>query len=83
MDGAADSTTAFSEEAFNAATECRTWSDVVDAVKDSIGSGWSNSSEAVPGDITGSRVLFTGIKGNWAIEISDKSAAARNNLLAG
>ena len=82
MDGAADSTTAFSEEAFNAAMECRTWSDVVDAVKDSIGSGWSNSFEAVLGDANEVRALFTGIA-NLAIEISDKFTAARNNLLAG
>ena len=82
MDGAADSTTAFSEEAFKAAMECRTWSDVVDAVKDSIGSGWSNSFEAVLGDANEVRALFTGIA-NLAIEISDKFTAARNNLLAG
>ena len=82
MDGAADSTTAFSEEAFNAAMECRTWSDVVDAVKDSIGSGWSNSFEAVLGDANEVRALFTGIA-NLAIEISDKFTVARNNLLAG
>ena len=82
MDGAADSTTAFSEEAFNAAMECRTWSDVVDAVKDSIGSGWSNSFEAVLGDANEVRALFTGIA-NLAIEISDKFTAARNTLLSG
>ena len=82
MDGAADSTTAFSEEAFNAAMECRTWSDVVDAVKDSIGSGWSNSFEAVLGDANEVRALFTGIA-NLAIEISDKFTSARNTLLSG
>ena len=82
MDGAADSTTAFSEEAFNAAMECRTWSDVVDAVKDSIGSGWSNSFEAVLGNANEVRALFTGIA-NLAIEISDKFTAARNTLLSG
>lgn len=82
MDGAADSTTAFSEEAFQAAMECRTWADVVDAVKDSIGSGWSNSFEAVLGDANEVRALFTGIA-NLAIEISDKFTSARNNLLAG
>lgn len=82
MDGAADSTTAFSEEAFNAAMECRTWSDVVDAVKDSISSGWSNSFEAVLGNANEVRALFTGIA-NLAIEISDKFASARNTLLSG
>ena len=82
MDGAADSTTAFSEEAFNAAMECRTWSDVVDAVKDSISSGWSNSFEAVLGNANEVRALFTGIA-NLAIEISDKFTSARNTLLSG
>lgn len=82
MDGAADSTTAFSEEAFQAAMECRTWSDVVDTVKDSIGSGWSNSFEAVLGNANEVRALFTGIA-NLAIDISDKFTQARNNLLSG
>lgn len=80
--GAAGATTKFSEEAFRAAQECRTWQDVVDAVKDSIGSGWSNSFEIILGDANEVRALFTGIA-NAVIEVADSITSARNEALQG
>lgn len=79
-DKATNSTTEFSKAAFQAAQECRTWSDVVDAVKDAISSGWSTSYEMIFGNVNEVRKLWTGIC-NFAIEISDKFTSARNNLL--
>lgn len=79
-DKATNSTTEFSKAAFQAAQECRTWSDVVDAVKDAIGSGWATSYEMIFGNVNEVRKLWTGIC-NFAIDISDKFTSARNNLL--
>lgn len=79
-DKATNSTTEFSKAAFQAAQECRTWSDVVDAVKDAIGSGWATSYELIFGNVNEVRKLWTGIC-NFAIDISDKFTSARNNLL--
>ncbi|WP_130837521.1 hypothetical protein [Lachnoclostridium sp. Marseille-P6806] len=78
---ATNSTTEFSKAAFQAAQECRTWSDVVDAVKDAISTGWSNSYELIFGNVNEVRKLWTGIC-NYAIDISDRFTSARNNLLA-
>ena len=64
----------------DSAREVRTWSQLVDTVKEAIGSGWSNTWKLVIGDFDQATELFTTISKRMD-EIVSASAGARNNLL--
>jgi tape measure domain-containing protein len=65
-----------------AATKVRTLSQLINTVKESIASGWSESFRTVIGDFEESTDLFTKINENISGFIS-RSAEARNELLQG
>jgi tape measure domain-containing protein len=62
------------------ATKVRTFTQLIGAVKESIGSGWSETFRTVIGDFEGATTLFTGIN-NTIGGIVGKSAEHRNDLL--
>lgn len=69
-------------EAFKAAQEAKTWSDVVDATKDAVGSKWMNVFESIFGDYQDAKKLWTDV----AEEFYDIFAAPVErvgNLLSG
>lgn len=66
----------------DAATKVKTLTQLISTVKESIGSGWSQSFRTVVGDFEEARKLFTNI--NAAIKkVVDESAESRNELLQG
>ena len=65
-----------------AATKVRTLTQLVSTVKESIGSGWSETFRTIVGDFDGATALFTGMN-NAISGIVSKSSDARNNLLKG
>lgn len=64
------------------ATKVRTFTQLVSTIKESIGSGWSETFRTVIGDFEGATQVFTGIN-NAIGGIVGKSATARNDLLKG
>jgi tape measure domain-containing protein len=70
------------ETAKAAATDVKTATQLVQVVKESIGSGWSQSFRTIVGDFEESKKLFSGLYGYFN-GIIGNSAEARNNLLAG
>jgi methyl-accepting chemotaxis protein len=81
QNGATDATTAFSEAAFRNAQECKTWADVVDAVADSVSTGWMTTFELIFGNYEEAKALWTGLA-NLAFEIAGKFSTARNSLFS-
>lgn len=76
----ADETTDLGKKAFAAATEVKTFSQLIDTIKEAIGSGWAKTFEIIIGDFNEAKDLFTSINdvvGKFVDNISD----ARNNLL--
>lgn len=49
----------FGIKAFKAAQQARTWTDVVDSVKDAVSTGWMNTFELIIGDATEATEVFT------------------------
>lgn len=69
-----------SRKAFEAATEVKTFSQMIDTLKESLGSGWAQTWEIVIGDFREAKALFTGLNG--AIEsILSPIGEARNAIL--
>jgi len=66
--------------ASGAATEIKTFSQLMGAVKESIGSGWSESFRIIIGDFEEAKALFTDA-GNAIGEFVKKSSDSRNALL--
>lgn len=64
------------------ATKVRTFTQLISTVKESIGSGWSETFRTVIGDFEQATNVFTGIN-NTISGIVGKSAQARNDLLRG
>lgn len=62
------------------ATKVRTFSQLIGTVKESIGSGWSETFRTVIGDFEGATKVFTAIN-NTISGIVGKSAESRNKLL--
>jgi tape measure domain-containing protein len=57
----ADETTDVGKRAYKAATQIRTWTQLVDTVKESIGSGWATVFENIIGDSEQAATLWTSI----------------------
>jgi len=73
---------AMGQSAKDAATQVKTFTQLVGTVKESIGSGWSQTFKLIIGDFDQARGLFTGI--NSVIgDMIQKGADNRNNLLQG
>lgn len=75
-----DETTAFGKKAFAAAQDVKTWSQLLDNMKEALGSGWGKTFELVIGNFEEAKELFTAIN-NVLSPIIDKTADFRNNLI--
>lgn len=64
----------------DSAREVRTWTQLVDTVKEAIGSGWANTWKLVVGDFDEATQLFTTISRRMD-EIVSASSDARNGML--
>ena len=53
-----------SKKAFAAATEVKTFSQMIDTLKESLGSGWAESFEIIFGDFREAKQLWTGSMGS-------------------
>lgn len=70
----------FAQNAFDAATKVRTFSQLIDTTKEAIGSGWAETFEILFGDFEEATDLFTSIS-NWLGSIISASSNARNGFL--
>lgn len=70
------------QTAQDAATKVKTFTQLVDTLKEALGSGWTQTWEILIGDFNEAKELFTGISDVLGGMIND-SATARNNLLQG
>ena len=75
-----DETTVFGKKAFAAAQDVKTWSQLLDNMKEALGSGWGKTFELVIGNFEEAKELFTTIN-NVLSPIIDKTADFRNNLI--
>ena len=78
----ADETTDIGKRAFAAAQDVKTFSQLMDTVKEAIGSGWAKSFELAVGDFDEAKKLFTNVN-NVVSGFVDKMSDARNDLLGG
>ena len=76
----ADETTELGKKAFAAATEVKTFHQLIDTVKESLGSGWTKSFSYVIGNLEEAKVLWTGVN-NEINAILDPIAEAREQML--
>lgn len=72
--------TEMSEAAFKNAQEARTFKDAVDAVNESVQTGWSHSFELMFGNAEESAIIWTDLA-NTLIGVADKFTAFRNDVL--
>jgi len=77
----ADETTAIGKKAFAAATEVKTFSQLVDTLKEALGTGWATSFEWMIGDFEQAKKVFTGLSDTIGGYI-EKVADARNEMLS-
>lgn len=76
----ADETTDLGKKAFAAAQDVKTFRQLVDTVKESLGSGWTKSFQLMIGNLEEAKVLWTGV--NEEINsILDPIAKAREEML--
>lgn len=71
---------ALGEDANDAATKVKTFSDLIDTTKEALGSGWAQSWEYIIGDFEAARTLWTDVS-NALNDIIGESADARNSML--
>lgn len=71
----------FAQTAEDAATKVKTFSQLIDTLKEAVQSGWSQSFRIIIGDFEEAKELFTEISDSFGAVIS-ASADARNQLLA-
>ena len=76
----ADETNEIGKKAFQAATEVKTFSQLLDTLKEAAGSGWAQTWELIIGDYEQSKSLFTMLSNTFG-SIIDASAKSRNALL--
>lgn len=78
----ADETTDIGKKAFAAAQDVKTFSQLIDTLKEVAGSGWANTWEIIFGDFEEAKELWTGL--NQAIGgFIDTQSDARNSVLQG
>lgn len=76
----ADETTDIGKKAYDAATKVRTFSKLLDTLKEAVGSGWSMTSEYLIGDYDQAAEVWTKVNDTLS-EIINKSSDVRNSLL--
>lgn len=67
-------------KAFDAAQDVKTFSQLVDTMKEAVGSGWSQTFELLFGDLEEAKKLWTGVN-NVVGGMIDSSSKARNQML--
>lgn len=77
---AADDTNEWGKRLTDAATKIYTFSQLVDTVKEAIGTGWGDSFRILIGDAVQARDMFTQLN-DWISPIISRSADARNKVL--
>lgn len=78
----ADETTEIGAKAFAAAQDVKTFTQLMDTLKEDVGSGWANTWEILFGDFEEAKELWTGLRQVIGGFI-DASADARNKMLQG
>jgi hypothetical protein len=78
----ADETTEIGAKAFAAAQDVKTFSQLMDTLKEAVGSGWANTWEILFGDFEEAKALWTGLRQVIGGFI-DAQADARNEMLQG
>lgn len=78
----ADETTEIGAKAFAAAQDVKTFSQMMDTLKEAAQSGWAESMEIIFGNFEEAKVLWTNI-GNKIEQVLSTSSKARNDLLQG
>lgn len=78
----ADEIIALAQDAEEAATKVRTFTQLIDTTMEAIGSGWTNTWEILFGDFNEATELFTNINNVIGAAVQ-QSADARNSLLQG
>ena len=71
-----------STTAEDAATKVKTFTQLIDTLKEAVQSGWTQTWELLVGDYEEAKELFTSISDTLGA-IIEESASARNNMLAG
>lgn len=77
-----DETTKIGKKAFAAAQDVKTFSQLMDTLKEAVGSGWSQTWEIVFGDFNQAKKLWTEVSDVFGGMI-DSQSKARNELLQG
>ena len=75
-----DETTELGKKAFQAATEVKTFSQLMDTLKEAVGSGWAQTWEAVFGDFNEAKTMWTSIN-DVVGGFIDRQSKARVELL--
>lgn len=70
------------ETAKGAATEVKTFTGLIDTLKEGIGSGWAQTWETIIGDFEQAKKLWTGVS-NFLGKVVNDQAEARNKLVEG
>lgn len=78
----ADETTEIGAKAFAAAQDVKTFTQLIDTLKEDVGSGWANTWEILFGDFEEAKELWTGLRQVIGGFI-DAQADARNKMLQG
>lgn len=78
----ADETTKIGKKAFAAAQDVKTFSQLLDTVKESIGSGWAQTFELIFGNLEQAKELWTNVN-NVISGFVNASSDARNALFSG
>lgn len=76
----ADETTELGQKAFAAAQDIKTFTQLMDTLKEAVGSGWAESFELIFGDFNEAKELWTNVS-EAISSIIDSSAKARNAML--
>lgn len=78
----ADETTEIGAKAFAAAQDVKTFTQLIDTLKEAVGSGWANTWEILFGDFEEAKELWTGLS-QVVGGFIDAQADARNEMLQG
>ena len=76
----ADETTDIGKKAYAAAQDIKTFSMLIDTLKEALGSGWAQTWELLIGDFNEAKTLFTDV-GNELSTLIETSSEARNSVL--
>ena len=80
IDELGDKVDAFGVKAFRAAQEARTWTDVMDSLRDAVSTSWMKSYELIFGDYEDAKILFTNLANElWNVVMV--IGEARNEIL--